>query len=666
MTFLPLLPVWALGLIAAIALPALTLMAARSPRTLWPRLVIAVLFAIILLNPVSQRDVREASDDIALILHDRSDSMTIGARNAQAETAIARLQEASDGVEWRVVAVPQDPQEATRLGTALEEALSGIPAGRLGAAVIVSDGVSGDEPPPGILPAGVPLHMLIAGDPDLTDRRLIVERVPPYTVAGERAELTIRVDDPDSANVDIDVRTTDGMTRRLNIAANEPVPLPITVERRGPLDIALSVAPAPGEASLVNNRALARLNGVTDRLSVLLVSGTPYPGGRVWRDLFKADPNVDLVHFTILRLPSSFDMTPPEDLALIPFPVDELFQERLDDFDLIIFDRFTLTSLMSPAYFDNLADRVRGGSGLLVVAGAEFSGRDSVAFTSLRQILPAAPGGTDLTQRYRPALTDLGRRHPVTRTLGEGRPGAEWGNWGMIAGLSQLSGDTLMQEPEGRPLLLLDRVDEGRVGLIASTDTWWWARAVDGEGPRDELLRRTAHWLMQEPDLNEEQLRVSGGARSLTIDSESVRNIGDAAITGPDGELSTTPLAPSALGAGASVEAAEAGLYQVEAGGMRRFALVGNTAELAEIRPRAAPFAAAAQASGGGVWWLREGIPDIRRVDGKALSGSDWAGVARRGGGALIAVETDPVIPRWTALMALIAAFAFAWWREHH
>ncbi|MGB3724090.1 MAG: hypothetical protein WA979_14890, partial [Pacificimonas sp.] len=381
MTFAPLLPTWAL-LVGGIALAAaLIMLAVRSPRLLWPRALVAAIIALIVANPLLRDDIREPTNDIGLILHDQSGSMDIGERAEQADAAIAALRTKGSGIDWRVAPVREEMGKATAMGAGVEAALSTIPRARLGGVIVVSDGISTDGVDANTLPADVPLHLLIAGDRDMIDRRLIVESVPPYTVMGEDAQITVRIEDSGSAPVDLTWRSSDGQVWRQAVETNIPVTLSIPIDRRGPLDVALSVAAAEGEEVLVNNRALARLNGVTDRLSVLLVSGIPYPGGRLWRDLFKADPNIDLVHFTILRLPSSFDPTPPDQLALIPFPVEELFQERLADFDLIIFDRFDLTELMSPLYFQNLADRVETGGGLLVVAGPEYQNRNSVAYT---------------------------------------------------------------------------------------------------------------------------------------------------------------------------------------------------------------------------------------------------------------------------------------------
>ncbi|MEE4349516.1 MAG: hypothetical protein V2J26_04745 [Pacificimonas sp.] len=657
--FAPLLPFWALAALAVGGAALLVLSLVRLPRHAPVRGLIAVVLAAILLNPVHDREEREAVDDIGLILVDESGSMTSPGRQAQLQTALASLQEAEDGIEWNVQRVAGDDQDGSQLGAALAAAVSQAETSRLGGVFYISDGIATDTPSPSALPADVPLHHLVAGERDTNDRRLVVESVPPFTIAGENASITVRVDDSEPEPLALTIETSSGFRDEVRAPPGEPLTVTVPVERRGALDVALSIPVRGGEATAVNNRALASLRGVTERLSVLLVSGRPYPGGRVWRDLFKADPNIDLVHFTILRLPSSFDVTPPQDLSLIPFPVEELFEERLGDFDLIIFDRFDLTSLMAPAYFYSLADRVQNGGGLLVVAGPEYGARNSLALTALRPILPAEPNGADSGDAFQPERTKLGARHPVTRTLADP---AGWGAWGSHARLRVVGGDTLMRTPGGDPLLILDRVGDGRVGMIGSADIWWWSRHVQGAGPHADMLRRVSHWLMQEPDLEEEQLRVTGGADTLTIESDSVLPVTQASVTGPDDQMRIVEIPE---GGTLTLPAPETGLHDVRAGERRRFALVGNAAEFSDMQPAEAALAPTVDASGGGTFWLEDGMPSIRRVEaGASAFGGSWAGVVRRNAGALIAVDRTPLIPPVVALILLAGLLGLAWWRE--
>ncbi|EMD84508.1 threonine dehydrogenase [Pacificimonas flava] len=664
MIFEPLFPLWALLCVGAVLLAALIVSTRRAPRHTPLRAAAAFVLLAVLANPVLREERREQRDDIGLILIDRSRSMEIGERQSQARAAAQALQQSGGAIEWQVADLPQQPGEPTRLGEAAAGAIGRSDTSRLGGVFVITDGISADTPDPSLLPPSVPLHQLVAGDPDLDDRRLVIESVPPFTVAGQSATITVRVDDPGADRVPLTVDSTDGTRIRRTIEANRAVPVEVPVETRGELDVAFSVPVRANEATAVNNRALARLSGVTDRLSVLLVSGRPYPGGRVWRDLFKADPNIDLVHFTILRLPTSFDPTPPQDLALIPFPVEELFQERLGDFDLIIFDRFDLTELMSPGYFTNLSRRVEQGGGLLVVAGPEFSDRSSIAYTDLDRVLPARPAGPPVSQAFRPTLTDLGRRHPVTSALAPGEGVPTWGRWESLARVEPKTDMVLMRGADDALLLMLDRVGDGRVGMLASSDIWYWARAVDGAGPHNELLRRISHWLMQEPDLAETQLEVSGRADSLRIETRSLTPLPNAVLTGPDG--AERRIALDADGE-ADIAAAEDGLYAVSAGGLRRFALVGDVAEFSEIRPRTTPLDTAADRSGGGTFLLQDGVPSVRHVaPERSARGDDWAGVRQRRSGALIAIDSRPLIPGWAALLVLAALLSASWYRERN
>lgn len=664
----PLLPLWLLALVAALLGAGLVLVVVRARRLVVPRALVAALLLLVLANPVDRIERRAERPDVGIAIVDRTASMGIGERSQQAAKALAALQDQSPGIAWRVVAVDQQPGAPTRLAQAIERAGFDAPPGRTAGIVVLTDGISADAPDPRQLPAGVPLHLLIAGDPATADRRLIVRQVPGYSVSGRRAKVVIEVDDGNGGGTATLTRQIAGDRATVSeVAVGKPVTLDIPVDRRGMIEVALSVAARPGgEVTLINNRALVRLNGVNDRLRVLLVSGVPYPGGRVWRDILKSDANVDLVHFTILRLPSSFDITPPEQMSLIPFPVEELFEEHLPDFDLIIFDRFGLSELLAPLYFQELGDRVRKGGGLLVVAGDEFDAPGGLAGTALADLLPVRPAGPAVTAPFRPALTAVGVRHPVTAELPAAWGGIDWGRWGSQSDVAPVRGQVLMKGADERPLLILDRVDAGRVGVIASTNVWWWSRGVDGGGPQVELLRRTAHWLMREPDLDENQLAFAARGRTLTATARGVDPPATGTLVDPAGNARDVRFTATADGsATARIEVTVDGLYQFRAGGRTRFTLAGDTREFAEVRPRTAPLEAAAKASGGGTYWLADGVPRVRRVDpGDVAAGRRWLGLVRNRAGTIVAVDTRPLIAPPLALLLIVGALIFAWWRE--
>ena len=263
---------------------------------------------------------------------------------------------------------------------------------------------------------------------------------------------------------------------------------------------------------------MVSIDGVRDKLRVLLVSGEPHAGERTWRNLLKSDASVDLVHFTILRPPEKQDGTPINELSLIAFPTRELFQQKINEFHLIIFDRYARQGVLPIIYFDNIARYVRDGGAVLVAAGPDYASPTSLWRTPLEQILPAEPSGrTDRNRRSAPQLTDPGKRHPVTRGL----EGAD----SDAAAMEPLVPPGRHQAPPtapaswkartSKPLLVLSREGEGRVGLLLSDHIWLWARGYEGGGPHLDLMRRLSHWLMKQPDLEEEALRLIVRGRDL-------------------------------------------------------------------------------------------------------------------------------------------------------
>ena len=161
---------------------------------------------------------------------------------------------------------------------------------------------------------------------------------------------------------------------------------------------------------------MVAIDGVRDKLRVLLVSGEPHSGERTWRNLLKSDASVDLVHFTILRPPEKQDGTPINELSLIAFPTRELFQQKINEFQLIIFDRYARQGVLPIAYFDNIARYVRAGGAVLVSAGPDYASTTSIWRTPLDSVLPAEPVGVTEKPFYA-HLSDAGKRHPVTRGL---------------------------------------------------------------------------------------------------------------------------------------------------------------------------------------------------------------------------------------------------------
>jgi hypothetical protein len=712
--FAPVIPLWLLLALGALALLALlpawlrVVRGADGARRLAPPARGAVLrtaaFAALLLalaNPRLVEETRETRPDIALLVVDRSDSAVLGPRAAQIAAAREQIEARArrlPDLELRTVEVPEAGNQGTRLFSAMERALAEIPRARLSGVMALTDGQVHDVPPAPALDA--PFHLLLPGRPGEVDRRIRVVEAPGFGIVGRPVEIRVIVEDlglpanaaPSAARLTI---RRDGQPPRVEsvpVGREHRIQLPI--ERGGHTVVEFTAELRAGEVSDLNNRAVVSINGVRDRLRVLLVSGEPHAGQRTWRRLLKADPNVDLVHFTILRPPEKDDLTPLQELALIAFPVRELFQVKLREFDLIVFDRFANRGLLPPVYLRNIADYVRGGGALLLSVGPEFVGPTSLAATPLGQILPARPPtGAQaaqtgvLEQPFRPLVSETGARHPVTENLpgantfnaaGGALADATWGRWYRALRADARAGSTLMQGPGGAPLMVLDRVGEGRVALLLSDHIWLWSRLHDGGGPQQELLRRIAHWTMKEPELEEEDLtaRIDHGQLTVVRRSLDAGPAPEIAVTAPDGTV--TRHRPEARGGRAVVEmtAPQAGVWQAADGRRTAFAAAEapNPMEVADLRAESARLGPLAEATGGAVRWLgteaAPAVPELRRVaagrdaQGGGNPGPGWIGLRRNGDHTVTGISAMPLLPPWAALPLVLGLALLAWRRE--
>ena len=674
----PVIPLWLLAVAAGLALLALLPAFLRRARGVWWRSAAFAALLLALANPRLVEETREVRPDIALLVMDASDSTVLVPGRAAAMDAARRTLEARlgrlDNLELRVVEVPEGGNQGTRLFTALERALAETPRARLAGVLAVTDGQVHDVP--AIPPMDAPLHLLLPGRPGEIDRRLRVIEAPGFGIVGRSVELRVAVDDlgaPQAGAARLTIRRDGSAPRQESVPVGREHRIEVPIERGGPTVLELMAEPRPGEVADANNRAVVTINGVRDRLRVLLVSGEPHAGERTWRRLLKADPGVDLVHFTILRPPEKDDLTPLNELALIAFPVRELFQVKLREFDLIVFDRFANRGILPPAYMRNIAEFVRGGGALLVSVGPEYSGPVSLYGTPLSSVLPArplAPPNAIQEAPFRPRVSEAGRRHPVTDGLQPG-PDPEWGRWYRHLRSEARSGTTVMEGPEGAPLLQLDRVGQGRVALLLSDHIWLWARGHDGGGPQQELLRRMAHWLMREPELEEEDLtaRIEGGRMQVVRRSLDPGPPPEVVVTAPDGSTLRMPL--SAAGGGravAEVPAVAAGMWQVGDGRRQAYAaaMPANGPELADLR--AAPERLMGLAAS--VRWLGDGmaVPELRRVSaGRDLAGNgpaSWIGLPRRADHTVTGISALPLLPPWLALPLLLGLALLAWRRE--
>jgi hypothetical protein len=672
--FDPLVPLPLIWALAAVAVVMLAFAIWRGLRG-WPLRGLAMLaLGLALVNPSLQEENRKPLSDIILAVVDDSASQRLADRPAQTEAALSSLSAAVaalENTELHVIRFADGAKDAGSLAmTALAEAIAAEPRARIAGAVMITDGQVHDAGLAPSLPA--PLHVLLTGRASDWDRRLVITDAPAFAIIGEEFTLKLRIEDQGAApalgaeaEITIAVDAEDPVT--FSVPINTDLELPVTLPHGGQNVLHFSVAAIEGELTDRNNAAVVQINGVRDRLRVLLVSGEPHAGERVWRNLLKSDAAVDLVHFTILRPPEKQDGVPVDELALIAFPTRELFVEKIDEFDLIIFDRYRMRGILPMEYIDNVVSYVRAGGTVLVAAGPEFGAVDSLWRSPLAEILPVAPTAQVIEEPFRPALTELGRRHPVTEGLEALAPEGGWGRWFRLAEVELLRGQVAMSGPGDRPLLVLDRVDEGRIAVLASDHAWLWGRGFEGGGPQLELMKRLAHWMLKEPELEEEALMAAANGDVLTLTRRTIKEEppGLLTITAPDGtvtELNLAQLAPGRFHI--DWQAPMVGLYRLVQDDLTRVVAVGPAAPREFVETLASPvlLQPVVDTVQGGIPRLEEGFPALRAVrEGRPAAGRGWLGYTPRGAYVTEDLRISPLVPGWLLLL-LAAGLAVAAW----
>lgn len=670
--FDPLLPWAIIAILAALAAVGVALALWRGLQGWALRALAALVVLAALAQPSYQIEDRAPLSNIVLIFEDKSASQSLGERLDDTTTAantLATQLTTRENTEIRRIEVGDgDGDTGTLLMSAVSDALAEEPRGRIAGIFLLSDGRVHDLERTPDLPA--PMHLLLTGKETDWDRRLIVKNAPAFAILGEPVTLTLRVEDdgaaPEATSTVIDISVDGAEPQQFDMPIGEDIELPITLPHGGLNVIQFTVPTEEDELTERNNTALVQINGVRDRLRVLLVSGEPHAGGRTWRNLLKSDSSVDLVHFTILRPPEKQDGVPVTELSLIAFPTRELFLEKIEDFDLIIFDRYKRRGILPAIYLDNVRSYVEEGGAVLVAAGPDFASADSIYRSPLADIIPAEPTARVFERGYRPGITELGDRHPVT----SGLAGADtWGRWMRQIEVDPIAGDVVMSGIDDKPLLVLDRVGEGRVALIASDHAWLWSRGFEGGGPQLDLLRRLAHWMMKEPELEEEALWAEPTGQTMRIIRRTLdESIGSVTVTRPDGEEEEITLDEVSPGRfEALYTGPDIGLYRLAEGDQDAVVGLGPAAprEFEQTIASGEALEPAVDGTRGGVRRLEDGVPGIRTVgEGRPAAGRGWLGITPREAFETLDVTQTPMLPGWLVLLLASGLILGAWLRE--
>ena len=676
MLFDPLLPFWLIGALALAGLAVLVFAVFRR-LTGWPYRGFAVVCVFLaLLNPSLKTEERQAEADIVIVVVARSSSQMLSDRAAQTQVALAHVTaQLADrpGTEMRLVEVEDAAGPGgSEVMSALAQALSETAGDRIAGAIVISDGQIHDTEFAPRLPA--PLHLLLTGRPRDWDRRLLVKNAPGFAILDEPITLTLLVEDqgaaPQAAFADLILSVDGGPEQRYQIPVNSEVEVDVSLGHGGMNILQFSTPDMSGELTDRNNAAVVQINALRDRLRVLLVSGVPHPGERTWRNFLKSDSNVDLVHFTILRPPEKRDGVPMTELSLIAFPTRELFLEKIGEFDLIVFDRYKRRGLLPTEYFESIANYVRQGGAVLVAAGPDYAGANSIYRSPLGAILPGRPTSRVFEEPIMPKVTEFGLKHPVSESLERFAPDTGWGRWLRQIEVETTSGQVLMTGRGESPLLIVDRVGEGRVALLASDHAWLWDRGYEGGGPQAELLRRVAHWSMKEPDLEEEALLAEPMESGLLVTRRSLTEgpLAPLEITTPNGKQLTIALQPVAPGRyEAEIVSEDLGLYRLGSGDLEIVAALGPAAPREFVQTIATDrvMAPILSKANGGALALAEGLPKFRNIrNGRPAHGRGWIGLVSRESYVVRGVEIGQFLPAWVYLIFAALGLLTGWLRE--
>ncbi|MDI2090655.1 VWA domain-containing protein [Commensalibacter oyaizuii] len=637
--FDPLLPFWALLCIAILCaiILCISLFNRSYKGILWRFLTCFILLAW-LSGPIIFKNHQQELPQTLLILMDKSDSMSIGERQTIAQAALTRLlQTLPPNLHPKIISFRNDQNQGTNLFQAVEKAANQIPTTQLGGVIVITDGQIHDVPkdfPKSMTLAThktLPLYALLPASHEQTDRSLKILHTPAYTITGKKAEIKLQVNDngisvPRDAVATLTILQENQPTLTMNVPVGSPQTIQVPVTHNGKNLIGISVFPLFGEISDINNHQIIQINGIRDKLKVLLVSSSPNQGERAWRSLLKSDPSVDLVHFTILRSAEQDENIPANELALIPFPINELFMQKINLFDLIILDGFENRNSLPPYYLAQIVNYVRKGGGLFLIAGPEYAQNFSLQNSPLRSILPAhvASDRDIINTPFKPELTPLGKKHPVTKILSKNQ--LNWGSWyRYLKATGDIAGQVLMQTPDQSPLLILNHVDKGRVALLLSDQLWLWSKGAQKEGPQAELLRRLSHWLMKEPELEEEQLKATIQNKKLTIYWENTHDQrpSEFTITSPSGQIQSATLTPDQENGSATVTvpAKEDGIWKISNEHLTTYtaAQLSDPIEMNELAVTATQLSKLLQ-NHGYVFWLGDhpnqiSLPKIETTD---------------------------------------------------
>jgi uncharacterized membrane protein len=458
--------------------------------------------------------------------------------------------------------------------------------------------------------------------------------------------------------------------------------------RIGKIAYQVSVPVMPKEAVASNNARSFVLKVIRDRIRILQVAGRPSWDERFLRELLKRNPNIDLISFFILRSTTDLQKASPEELALIPFPVNDLFTKELGSFDVVIYQNFTYRPYKMAHYLPNLQEYVLRGGSFLMIGGNESFEDGWYSGTAISDILPVRLGGAPPYDHaeFRPRLTKEGRRHPISLIGEPGEPPESvFQRLPALFGVNPTLGlapgaQALLVHPSlpgNPPVVAIREVGEGRTMAVTTDSLWSWRFVAVGEGSAgrefDRFWNSALRWLIRDPELARVRIRsdravhqlgesITGEVRVLASD---YRGLPDADVelelvrvdqpappkplppvrTGPEGNAPVVipPVEPGTYLLKASARSAEERVGRAE----EPIVVEAVDAELSAPFPRPEMMAALAEGSGGRFIDISDGLGELEIKESRRVE-----------------VDRTRVVPVWDsfpALVLLVVVFSLEW-----
>ena len=545
---------------------------------------------------------------------------------------------------------------------------------RLSGIIVITDGQIHDFHNYNKLLSKTPIHYILVGNKNEKDIILKTNNVPKYAVLGKKYEISVKVtDNTKKKDLKTDFYLNEKLVDTKYLSPNKNYKIPLPKLSIGKNILELRTEETNIEISKLNNYQIHEIEGIQDKLKVMLISGEPNMGLRNLRNILNSDPNIELLHFTILRPPTKRDLTPVKELSLIPFPTQELFAADISKFDLIIFDQYGLQGILPPKYLDNISKFVVSGGALLDIVGKKHLTKDSLINSSIKQILPTTPLESIRNKKFKPKLTKVGNRHPITNKLKNKYKEKPWGEWTNYTRSLLTSGKVLLHH-ENDPLLAVDNVGKGRVVQILSSDSWIWQKSIDNRGPLIELIRNIIQWLLKNPKLEENFINLNKENNLIKIKLNSVLS-GDinAKIVTPSKESIKLKLKDNGNGIfEGEFKSLERGKFQMIWKDKKKFFIINdvNNKELEEITSTDYKIKNYAEKNNTfpknfNILWQDQSTPKVLRIyNNKILGGKNWIGVIEKNVPKISKNSEQKLFNWYTIFMLLVFLIFLSWYKE--